>query len=184
MKLLAFSGSLRRASFNKRLVVLASDIARAHGATVDVADFADFDAPSYNGDIQDAGTFPDATLRLRDRLADADGLLISSPEYNYSLPGGLKNALDWLSRVRPLPTADKRALLLSASPGLVGGVRGLWQLRIPLEGMGVHVYPGMFSLSNAHTSFNEQGDLQDAAVRKSLESTIEGFLSHGPIRRA
>jgi NAD(P)H-dependent FMN reductase len=184
MKLLAFSASLRRASLNKRLLDLAAAIARAQGAEVDVADFADFDAPTYNGDLQDAGTFPEATLRLRDRLAAADGLLIASPEYNYSMPGGLKNALDWLSRLRPLPTADKRGLLLSASPGLVGGVRGLWQLRVPLEGMGVHVYPGMFSLSNAHTSFNDQGDLSDASVRKSLEGTLQGFLSLGPIRRA
>jgi chromate reductase len=183
MKVLAFAAALRSGSFNKKLIQLSAHILRANGAEVDLADFAEFDAPTYNGDVQDAGNFPAGALAFRDRVLAADALVIASPEYNYSMPGGLKNALDWLSRFRPTPTTNKRGLLLSASPGLVGGVRGLWQLRIPLEGMGVHVYPGMFSLSNAHQMFDDQGAIKDANVQKSLESIITDFLSLGPVRK-
>ena len=113
----------------------------AHGATVDVAELRDFDMPLYDGDLEAASGIPEGVQRLAARISAADGMLMASPEYNFSVPGVLKNAIDWLSRTKPMPLRGKRALLLSASPSLVGGNRGLWALRVPLEVLGVHVFP-------------------------------------------
>jgi NAD(P)H-dependent FMN reductase len=176
MKLLAFAASLRRDSYNRKLIDLASQIARDAGVTVDVADFAEFDMPFYNGDVQKVSGLPPGALELHQRIAESDGMMIASPEYNYSFPGTLKNALDWISRARPMATAGKTGLLLSASPSLVGGIRGLWQLRIPLEGMGVTLHPTMFALSKAQDAFNDEGGLKDGPLAERLKGTVEKYL--------
>jgi len=88
----------------------------------------------------------------------------------------LKNAIDWLSRAKPVPLRGKTALLLSASPSLVGGNRGLWALRVPLEVLGVHVYPEMFSLATAHQGFRPDGELADEALGRFLRRIIDGFV--------
>jgi NAD(P)H-dependent FMN reductase len=93
-----------------------------------------------------------------------------------SVPALLKNAIDWLSRAKPMPLRGKTALLLSASPSLVGGNRGLWALRVPLEVLGVHVYPDMFSLATAHQAFTPEGELKDEMLAKFLKRTIEGYV--------
>src|SRR5258708_3851141 len=136
MKLLAFTYAVRAASTNKKLVTLAAKLALQHGAEVDLADFHDFDAPSYDGDVQEKG-FSTGVLKFANRIQTADGLLLSLPEYNFSLPGNFKNVIDWISRIKPHPLRGKSALLLSASISAVGGIRGLWQSRIPLEGKSV-----------------------------------------------
>jgi NAD(P)H-dependent FMN reductase len=102
--------------------------------------------------------------------------MMASPEYNASMPGVLKNAIDWVSRVQPQPFKNKHAMLLSASPSLVGGNRGLWALRVPLEHLGTRVYPDMFSLAKAHQGFTEGGQLADAALQQRLEDTLTSFL--------
>ena len=104
--------------------------------------------------------------------------MISSPEYNYAVPGTLKNALDWSSRYKPSSTAGKHAYLLSASPSLVGGNRGLWSLRQPLEVAGVHVYPGMFSLASAHEAFADDGQLKDQGLQGRLDGELGQFIAH------
>jgi chromate reductase, NAD(P)H dehydrogenase (quinone) len=86
-------------------------------------------------------------------------MIIASPEYNFSIRGTLKNAIDWISRIRPVPLRGKSALLGAASRGTIGGIRGLWQLRILLEGLGVHVYPDMFALETAEEAFLPDGTL-------------------------
>jgi len=174
MRLLAFAASLRKASLNRLLLQEVVRYARQAGAEVDVVDFSAFDMPLYNQEIQDHG-FPPGAEEFRRRLEATDGVLIASPEYNYSLPGTLKNAIDWLSRYDPVPLRGKSALLTAASPSVVGGSRGLWQLRIPLEGLGVFVYPDMFALASAAQAFDAEGRLKDPAMQERLQKTVEGY---------
>lgn len=176
VKLLAFAASLRKGSFNRKLIQLTAELAREQGAEVDLADFQDFDMPLYNRDIQDAEGFPAGTQELAHALGRVDGILLASPEYNYSLPGTLKNAIDWVSRMRPTPLSGKSALLLAASNGQFGGIRGLWQLRIPLEGCGVHVYPDMYALPWAEKMFGEDGRLVEPERQGRLETILRGYL--------
>jgi NAD(P)H-dependent FMN reductase len=117
-------------------------------------------------------------------VTESDGLLLASPEYNYSMPGNLKNTIDWLSRIRPYVVRNRWALLLSASNGRVGGNRGLWQLRIPLESMGMMVYPDMFSLGLASEAFAEDGTLLDATLRDRLSLMMNGFVQAVRLARA
>ncbi len=175
MKLFAMAGSLRQASHNRALLGLAAAIAEKHGASVDLAALRDFDVPLYDGDVEAASGIPEGVQRLAARIGEADGLLIASPEYNFGVPGVLKNAVDWLSRAKPMPLRGKRALLLSASPSLVGGNRGLWALRVSLEVLGVHVYPDMYSLASAHEKIDATG-INDPALAKFLESLLKRFV--------
>src|SRR4029079_17470809 len=101
--------------------------------------------------------FPDGANTLHQRLQASDAFIISSPEYNGSMPGLLKNTIDWVSRFRPQPFNQLHALLMSASPSMAGGNRGLWSLRIPLEHLGSRIFPDMFSLAMAHQAFNPDG---------------------------
>lgn len=177
IKLIAFAASLRRESYNRRLLDQAVLVARHHGATVDVHDFRDFIFPAYDADLQAADGIPAAVVALGRLVTGSDGLLLASPEYNFSMPGTLKNTIDWLSRIRPYVVRDRWALLLSASNGRVGGNRGLWQLRVPLESMGMMIYPDMFSLASAGEAFAEDGSLRDPALRDRLAVLMSGFLA-------
>jgi chromate reductase len=175
VRFLILSGSLRKESLNDRLAGLAvAAIARVGGIT-DRASIADFDAPFYDQDIESEAGIPPGIRHFADRLKTADGLILASPEYNASMPGAVKNLIDWTSRLRPQPFNGKQALLLSASPSMVGGNRGLWSLRIPLEHLGMRVYPDMFSLAQAHKSFDADG-LVDATLQKRFDTTISCFV--------
>jgi NAD(P)H-dependent FMN reductase len=171
-----FSASLRSNSLNDRLASLAARVVERHGGTVDRGAMADFDCPSYDGDDEQDGKIPDGATRLRDRLIGTDAFLIVSPEYNASMPGVLKNVIDWTSRFRPQPYTRRYGMLMSASPSMVGGNRGLWSLRIPLEHLGARVYPDMFSLAQAHQAFDNNGDLKDAALQERFDATISCWL--------
>jgi chromate reductase len=103
--------------------------------------------------------------------------VISSPEYNASMPDLLKNAVDWVSRASPQPFNERHGLLMSASPSMVGGNRGLWAMRVPLEHLGAGVYPDMFSLARAHTAFDEHGGIADEQLRDRFEATIVSFMN-------
>jgi chromate reductase len=179
MRLLAFAASLRRESLNKKLLAVAVTRLRDLGAEVDHADFAEFDAPLYNADLQNGEGFPAGVREFARRLGAADGLVIASPEYNYSLPGTLKNLIDWVSRIRPVPFRGKSGLLLATSNGVIGGIRGLWQLRIPLEGNGVFVYPDMFALASGGQAFDETGGLASPVMRERLEQLLICYLQLG-----
>lgn len=176
VKLLAFAASLRKESFNRKLIELTAQVARLQGADVELAEFREFDMPLYNADLQAEQGFPAGTQRMAELLGRVDGILLASPEYNYSLPGALKNALDWISRIKPTPLNGRSALLLSASNGQIGGIRGLWQLRIPLEGCGVHVFPDMFALPWAGKMFGEDGRLVEAERQTRLENILARYL--------
>ena len=173
---LVFSASLRGDSLNTQLAALAAASIESNGGTVDQGAMADFDCPSYNGDAQRDVGFPAGAEELRRRLEATDAFVISSPEYNASLPGVLKNAVDWVSRFHPQPFHERHALLLSASPSMVGGNRGLWMLRVPFEHLGARVYPDMFSLAQAHLAFDGAGQIANEELRRRFESTIAGFM--------
>jgi NAD(P)H-dependent FMN reductase len=176
MKLLAFAASLRTGSWNRKLIAAAVEIATGSGVEVDLADFHEFDMPIYDADLQAATGIPAGAQELGRRVAAAHGLMIASPEYNFSLPGTLKNAIDWVSRLKPMPLRGKSGLLLSASNSPVGGIRGLWQLRIPLEGLGVTLYPDMYALPWAKEQFDEGGRLKELERQERLVKTVGAYL--------
>ena len=179
MNLVAIPGSLREASHNKQLLRLAVKLLEAGGAKVDWIDLRALAIPIYDGDLEASSGLPAGALELAARVAAADGIVIASPENNFSIPAVVKNWIDWLSRAKPMPLRGKSALLLSASPSLVGGSRGLISLRIPLEVLGVHVYPDMFSLATAHQAFKPDGEIGDEALAKFLRRVVDGYLRVG-----
>ena len=120
---------------------------------------------------------PKAAEEFRKRILANDAFIISSPEYNGSIPGFLKNAIDWVSRFRPQPFNERHTLLMSASPSMVGGNRGLWSLRIPLEHLGARVFPDIFSLATAHQAFTPDGNLSNETLAKRFEDNIIAFMS-------
>lgn len=175
-RFLVFEASLRQHSLNDRLASLAGRVVEEKGGVADRAHMADFECPSYDQDVEKEDGFPLPAQRFRERLESADGFIIASPEYNASMPGVLKNAIDWASRFRPQPLNGRQGLLLSASPSMVGGNRGLWALRMPLEHLGARMYPDMFSLAQAHQAFDASGQLADETLRKRFETTIGCFM--------
>ena len=179
IRFLVFGASLRRGSLNDQLAALAAAVITDKGGTVDLARMEEFDCPSYDGDVEREQGFPAGAARLRERLLAVDAFVVASPEYNASMPGYLKNVIDWTSRYRPQPFNGRQALLLSASPSMVGGNRGLWSLRVPLEHLGARIYPDMFSLAQAHEAFDEHGRIANEMLRKRFESTIDCVMERG-----
>lgn len=176
LKVLVFGASLRADSLNRKLAALAARFAEQNGAVVDHASMRDFEVPSYDGDLEKAQGIPKGAEELRRRLVDSDAFIVSSPEYNGSMPGLFKNLIDWTSRFRPQPFDGKHGLLLSASPSMGGGNRGLWALRMPFEHLGARIYPDMFSLAQAHKALVE-GEIADGALRARFDKNLEAFLS-------
>jgi len=178
MKLLMFAASLRKDSCNKKLIKVAADIVNAQGMVANLVDFSQFSAPLYNADMQTDSGFPAEITHFVKLLQESNGLIISSPEYNFSTPGTLKNLIDWVSRMSPMPWKGYPILLMSASPSLVGGNRGLWHTRTPLEACNGFVVPDMFSLASANTAFNEHGQLKDKTIFDRLTQNIAGFIPY------
>jgi chromate reductase, NAD(P)H dehydrogenase (quinone) len=176
IRFLVFAGTLRDGSLNRRLAELAAELIVADGGEVDLRTMGDFDAPSYDFDVQARDGFPHGAEALRDCISINDGFVIASPEYNASMPGLVKNAIDWVSRFSPQPFNEKHGLLMSASPSMVGGNRGLWALRMPLEHLGARVYPDMFSLAQAHQAFDDRGRIADRELMARFEHTIVAFM--------
>ena len=176
VRVLLFSASLRSDSLNTRLARLARSVLETAKATVDWATMSEFDGPSYNQDVETGSGFPPGPGELHRRLEACDAFVIATPEYNASMPGHLKNAIDWVSRIRPQPFNARHGLLLSASPSMAGGNRGLWSLRIPLEHLGARIFPDMFSLAQAHKAFGENGGLSDGLLAKRFEENLGAFL--------
>jgi chromate reductase, NAD(P)H dehydrogenase (quinone) len=147
-----------------------------HGGVVDNATMSEFDGPSYDHDAEAKGGLPKGPAEFCRRVAANDAFVIASPEYNASLPGHLKNAIDWASRHRPQPFNGRHGLLLSASPSMGGGNRGAWALRVPFEHLGARVYPDMFSLAQADKAFDSAGRLANADLGSRLDRTITAFM--------
>jgi NAD(P)H-dependent FMN reductase len=176
IRLLVFAASLRDGSLNRRLAELAAVTIAANGGQVDRASMREFDAPSYDADLQDGDGFPPGAEEFRRRVEVCDGFVVAAPEYNASMPGLLKNAIDWVSRFRPQPFNEKYGLLLSASPSMVGGNRGAWALRVPFEHLGARIYPDMFSLAQAHRAFDAEGRLANRQLQERFDTNIVNFM--------
>ena len=176
MKILAFAGSLRKESLNLKLVRIAAGLAAEAGHDVTVAELAEYQIPLYDGDVEAVSGLPAGAARLAAAVKQADGVIISAPEYNASVSGVLKNAVDWISRDKGDPLEGKPILLLSASPAMVGGNRGLWHLRVPLEACGAFVNPEMYSLAQAHQEFAAAGNLVSPKRLESLQALVIAFL--------
>jgi chromate reductase, NAD(P)H dehydrogenase (quinone) len=178
LRFLVFSASLRNDSLNTRLAKLAATAIEKNGGKVDFANMSEFDCPSFNQDLETKGGFlPDGAKEFRKRLLANNAFIISSPEYNGSMPGFLKNAVDWVSRVRPQPFNERHALLMSASPSMAGGNRALWSLRIPFEHLGARVFPDMFSMAMAHKAFTPEGNIADETLAKRFEDNLVAFMN-------
>jgi chromate reductase, NAD(P)H dehydrogenase (quinone) len=173
-RILAFAGSTRKESFNKKLVRIAAQGAQAAGAEVTVIDLKDFALPLYDGDLEAESGVPENAKRLKSIMIGSDGFLISSPEYNSSITPVLKNAIDWASRPAPnepplVAFTGKAAVLMSASPGALGGLRGLVHLRAILGNIGVIVHPNQVAVSKASDVFNADDALKDAKQQAGIE---------------
>ncbi len=173
-KILAFAGSLRTASLNKKAVKIAVEGARNSGANVTEIDLRDFPVPLYDGDIESTTGLPENAIKLQDLMFDHDGFLIASPEYNSGISGTLKTYIDWTSRPRGEMKAGacyagKACALMSASPGGLGGIRALPNVRSILGTMGVYVLPEDFALAKAHEAFNEDGTPKLEFVKTALQ---------------
>jgi len=177
MKIFCVAGSLRQGSLNQTLLNYAVQALNDIGVDVVTAPFKDFDLPLYNGDLDTEKTHPENLLKFKNLMADTQASIIVSPEYNHSIPGPVKNLVDWVSRLRPMPWKNREVLLMSASPSMSGGRMGLWQLRIPLTACGAFVFPEMFCLPKAHEAF-EGGRLKDAKTAEILHATLKNFVQH------
>lgn len=175
IRVLAFAGSLRRDSWNKKLVRIAAEGARAAGAEVTVLDLRDVEMPLYDEDLERASGLPEGAKRFKQMLLAHQAILISSPEYNSSISAVLKNAIDWASRAepgeKPLACFDgKVAGLVSASPGALGGLRGLVTVRSILGNIRVLVVPEQVAVGKAHEAFDADGNLRDAKQAESVRN--------------
>ncbi len=185
VKILAFAGSTRRESFNKKLVRVAAAGAREAGAEVTILDLADLPLPIFDQDLEAAEGLPENARRLKALMVEHDGFLISSPEYNSSISGVLKNAIDWASRRKPgekplVAFAGKAVALMSASPGALGGLRGLVHLRAILGNLGTLVLPQQKAVPRAHEAFGDDGLLADPKLQAdvtALGARLAGLLA-------
>jgi NAD(P)H-dependent FMN reductase len=177
MKILLFSGSLRTGSFNKKLVAVANGLlSQKAEIKTQVADLKSLAFPVYDGDIEAAG-IPKSVTELGDLVAWADAIVISSPEYNASIAGSLKNTIDWVSRLRPNRFEGKPILLMGASPGYFGAIRALGVSKAPFETLGAYVFPQTFALPKAGEAFSPTGELVEEANQKKLGTLLDSFLA-------
>ncbi len=173
-RILALAGSTRRDSFNHRLVTIAAAAARAAGAEVTVIRLSDYPLPLFDEDLEAAQGAPPAARELKRLMSAQDGFLIAAPEYNSSITAVLKNAIDWVSRPAPpepplVAFRGKVAGLLSASPGTLGGLRGLVHVRAILGNLGVLVLPDQIAVARAHEAFTPDGALKDPQQQAAVE---------------
>lgn len=173
-RILAFAGSLRKDSYNKTLIKIAVAGANAAGADVTYIDLRDYQLPIYDADLEGESGIPDNAMKLKQLFIDADGLLLSAPEYNSSMTAVFKNTIDWVSR--PVPgepslggISGKIVTLMSASPGVFGGLRGLVHVRSMFGNLNAIVLPGQVAITAAHDAFTPDGQLKDPRRQASVE---------------
>lgn len=176
IKILAFAGSTRSQSFNKTLVRAAADMAKQAGAEVTVVNLADYPMPLYDGDLEQESGIPEKALELKELMDSHQGILLACPEYNGSITAVLKNTLDWLSRQKGA-FDGKTAALLSASPGALGGLRGLVHVRSILTNLGVLVIPKQAAVGGASKEFNEDGSFVNERVAQRVKGVVDSLQS-------
>ena len=179
-RILAFAGSARRESLNQALATAAARAVELAGLPCTLISLRDYPLPIYDGDLEAAEGLPPNAVQLKALIADHQGLLIASPEYNSSISPLLKNAIDWASRSGGAPDISpyqhKVAALVSASPGRLGGLRGLVTVRSILSNIGVTVIPEQLAISQAHNAFDAQGNLANDADNSRLRGVAESLV--------
>jgi chromate reductase len=176
-KVLMFSGSSRKESVNQKLIRAAANYASSQGAEVTVINLADYPMPLYNGDLEETDGIPPTVKELTALLASHNSIFISSPEHN-GLPSALlKNTIDWVSREDISVFSGKVAAIVSASPGGLGGLRGLPHLRTLLNNINSLVIPQQASIGGALHAFDENGNLAKDNQREMLEKVVNGLLN-------
>ena len=194
-KILAFAGSFREHSYNKRVVKVAIKGAENAGAEVTYIKLEDYPLPVYNADEHQKDGFPENAKKLQKLFGEHDGFLISSPEYNASVPGGLKNVIDWVSRKSDEygmieVFKGKVAAIMTASPGAFGGIRCLGHLRGVFSIMLTNVLPTEIAVSGVHKMFEGDGEeMQDEKMKGVLQGLGESLSdmlkkTHGEIEVA
>lgn len=179
LKVLAFAGSTRTDSYNKKLVREAAEKAQAMGAKITVIDLRDFPMPLYDADLEAKAGMPENAKKLRQIMLQHDAMIIASPEYNASMPAVLKNALDWTSRTedgKPSKAAykDKKFAIMSATPGKRGGVRALSHLRLVLEDLGGIVVPSQVEIPKVFESTPEKEERKNNILKQELQELLSG----------
>jgi len=172
---ISICGSLRKGSYNRMVMNLLPRLAPAGMTIKEAPSFAEF--PLYNADVQNSTGFPGSVSVLADAIRAADGVIFCTPEYNFSLPGGLKNAIDWVSRLPNQPFAGKTVAIQSASPGPLGGARVQYDLRrtmVFLDALTLNK-PEIF-IGSCATKFDDKtGELKDEPTRTFLKQQLEAF---------
>jgi len=165
VQILGFTGSLRKGSYNMAALRAARELL-PEGAALEIADLSAI--PFFNEDLEAEGV-PEAVSDFKEKIAGADALLIATPEYNFSIPPVLKNALDWASRGDDTPLPGKPLAIMSASPGMLGGARVQYHLRQVCAGLDMQTLnkPEVF-ITRAHTKFDEAGKLIDERTRGAI----------------
>ncbi len=169
-RILAFSGSARKDSLNRKLLGAAVKAVEVAGGEVTLIDLNEYTLPLYHGDLEEKAGLPAPASKLIELVKSHGGLLIASPEYNSYLTPLLKNTIDWVSRAEENPFVGKVAAVVSASPGALGGSRSLQHARHLLLGLGCHVTPAQCILPKAHEAFDDQGNLTNPRSRRSVEA--------------
>lgn len=175
-RILAFSGSARRDSLNRKLLAAVVEAVRAVGGDVTVLDLNEYPLPIYHGDLEDKDGLPAHATKLIELIVGHDGLLIASPEYNSQMTPLLKNTIDWCTRGDENPFIGKVAVVVSASPGAFGGIRSLTLARALLTHLGAHVVPTQCVLPHADKAFDPAGRLQDARTQKAVVAVANDLV--------
>ncbi len=173
-RIVAFSGSLRKDSYNTAAVRVAMEMAPAD-CEIELVDIGNL--PLYNQEL-DGDKAPREVIQLAEKVMAADAILFSTPEYNYSVPGVLKNAIDWLSRQKPQPFAGKPAAIMSSSMSAFGGARAQYHLRQIMIYLDVHfVNKPEVMIAGAHDKFDSQGRLADATTRDFIGQLVSALTA-------
>lgn len=182
-KILAFSGSCRSESLNKKLIHNTCQALQAAGGDVTLINLKDYPLPLYDGDLEQTKGLPENAHKLKKLFLEHQGLVLACPEYNSSITPLLKNTIDWISR--PIPEEkeylicfkNKLAALVSASPGALGGLRGLVVVRSLLQNIGVMVFPDQLAFPKADEKFDANGLLTDSNKQKALKQLMLDYVN-------
>jgi chromate reductase, NAD(P)H dehydrogenase (quinone) len=176
VRILAFAGSARRESLNRKFLAVAIRAAKEAGAEVTLADLNELALPLYHGDLEEASGLPENAVKLIALITAHAGLLIASPEYNSMITPLLKNTIDWCTRGDDNPFERKVAAVISASPGVLGGVRSLVMAQALLTKLGCTVVPGQCFLPNAGKGFDADGNLVEPRTQKAVKNLMEKLV--------
>ena len=181
VKVLAFSGSARKNSFNQAVATVAAKGAEVAGAEVTLINLGDYPMPIFNEDDESTGGLPESAQAFKQLLLNHDAFIIASPEYNSSYPALLKNAIDWASRMqegeKPLQAfKGKPVAIMAASAGALGGMRVLVVLKMLLGNIGMHVLPNQKAIGKVNTLINDQGELDDEKTIKQIHQVASQLV--------